>query len=279
MDAKGAKADARIAAVAARQHGVVTRAQLEAVGVGRGAIAARARRGALHRVHQGVYAVGHRSLSDHGLWMAAVLALGPGAVLSHASAAALWGFLRPEPGPVDVSLPSLSGRRARADIRIHRTSLPPRDLTRRSDIPVTTPRRTIADIHRTLPPYLVRAAARQAQHTGFRVTLDRTRSDLELDFATFCRRHRLPSPEVNIRVGNDHIGRFTVDFLWPARRLVVETDSYEYHQGDVSFEDDHSRDLALRRLGFEVLRYTGRQLEREGPFIAAEIRARLAAQA
>jgi very-short-patch-repair endonuclease len=207
--------------------------------------------------------------------MAAVLALGQGAVLSHASAAALWGFLRPEPGPVDVSLPSLSGRRTRTGIRIHRTSLPGCDLTRRSDIPVTTPRRTIADIRRTLPPYLVRAAARQAQHTGFRVTLDRTRSDLELDFATFCRRHRLPPPEVDIRVGTDHLGHFTVDFLWPAHRLAVETDSYQHHQGDVSFEDDHSRDLALRGLGFEVLRYTGRQLEREATAIAAELRARL----
>lgn len=211
--------------------------------------------------------------------MAAVLACGHGAVLSHASAAALWGFLRPEPGPVDVSLPSRSNRR-HDGIRIHRPrQLPARDWTVRADIPVTTPHRTISDIRQTLPPYLVRRAAREAQHTGFRVRTDRTRSDLERDFATFLRRHRLPPPQVNVRVGDARLGRFTVDFLWPAPRLAVETDSYEYHQGDVSFEDDHARDLALRRLGFEVLRYTGRQLEREPELVAAEIRERLGSQA
>jgi very-short-patch-repair endonuclease len=127
-------------------------------------------------------------------------------------------------------------------------------------------------------PTSVRSAARQAQNAGFRVTTDRTRSDLELDFGAFCRRHRLPTPEVNVRLGTGQTRRFTVDFLWRPRRLVVETDSYEYHQGDVAFEDDHSRDLALRRMSFEVLRYTGRQLEQEGVLIAAEIRARLGAR-
>lgn len=96
----------------------------------------------------------------------------------------------------------------------------------------------------TEPSHLVRLAAREAQHAGFSVTLDRTRS---------------------------------VDFLWPSHRLAVETDSYRHHQGDVSFEDDHARDLALRRCGFTVLRYTGRQLEREGAAIAAELRGPLAA--
>jgi very-short-patch-repair endonuclease len=169
-------------------------------------------------------------------------------------------------------------QRRKAGIRIHRPRrLEYRDLTRRSDIPVTTPRRTIHDLRRTAPPDIVRRAARQAQHAGFRVTTDRTRSDLELDFGTFCRRHRLPTPEVNVRLGTRQTRRFTVDFLWRPRRLVVETDSYEYHQGDVAFEDDHSRDLALRRMGFEVLRYTGRQLEQEGVLIAEEIRTRLGA--
>lgn len=209
--------------------------------------------------------------------MAAVLACGDGAVLSHAGAAALWGFLRPEPGPVDVSLPSRAGRQRQDGIRIHRPrSLPRRDWTIRAEIPVTTPRRTIGDLRQTLPAYLVRYAARQAQHAGYSVTLDRTRSDLELDFLGFCRRHRLPPPEVNVRIDIEADKWFTVDFLWPARRLAVETDSYQHHRGDVSFEDDHARDLALRRRGLTVLRYTGRQLEREGPAVAAEVRERLA---
>jgi very-short-patch-repair endonuclease len=276
MDAKSARADARIAVLAGKQHGVVTRGQLEALGVGRGAINGRVRRGALHRVHQGVYAVGHAALSLEGRYMAAVLACGDGAVLSDSSAAALWNLLRPIDGPIHVSLPSPSGRRRRAGICIHRTAFAPGDLTRRADIPVTTPSRTILDLRRTTEPRLVRSATRQAQLARYkldpRLAADRTRSDLELDFTSFCRRHRLPPPEVNVRVGNGRIGRFTVDFLWRNRRLVVETDSYEYHHGDVAFEDDHTRDLALRRLDFWVLRYTGRQLKKEGNLIAEEIK-------
>lgn len=207
--------------------------------------------------------------------MAAVLACGEGAVLSHTSAAALWGLLRPIGGPVHVSSPSLNGRRRRAGIRIHRTRFAPGELTRRADIPVTTPNRTILDLRRSAEQGLVRRATRQAQHARYkldhRLRADRTRSDLEGDFRAFVRRNRLPPAEINVRVGG-----FTVDFLWRPHRLVVETDSYEYHHGEVAFEDDHERDLALRRLGFTVLRYTGRQLEREAAAVAAEIRARLA---
>ena len=268
--------DRAVARIATRQHGVVTTAQLGAAGLDRSAVARRVRAGRLHRVHQGVYAVGHASLGDKGSWMAAVLACGDGVVLSHLSAAALWGFLRPADGPVDVSLPSRSSQRHKDGIRIHRPRrLAPRDLTRRSDIPVTTPQRTIHDLRRAAPGHLFRRAARQAQLAGYRVTTDRTRSDLELDFAAFCRRQRLPPPEVNVALRDARGNRFTVDFLWRAQRLIVETDSYRYHRGDVSFEDDHARDLALRGLGITVLRYTGRQLEREGTAVAAEIRARL----
>ena len=251
-------------------------AQLAGAGLDASSVARRVRSGRLHRLHQGVYAIGHDSPDEKGRWMAAVLAVGESAVLSHASAAALWGFLRPQEGPVDVSLPSRAGRRRRDGIQIHRPrQLPPRDWTIRAEIRVTTPRRTIHDLEATVPAYLVRRAAREAQHTGYSVTTDRTRSDLELDFATFCRRHRLPAPEINVRIDGKDDNYFTADFLWPSHHLVVETDSYQHHQGDVSFEDDHARDLALRRLGFTVLRYTGRQLEREALAVAAEIRERL----
>src|SRR6185312_11572341 len=99
MPSKGANRDSAIAKIASRQHGVVTAAQLRHLGFARSTIAERVRAGRLHRLHQGVYAIGHESLGEKRRWMAAVLAVGPGAVLSHASAAALWGFLRPEPGP------------------------------------------------------------------------------------------------------------------------------------------------------------------------------------
>ena len=264
--------------LAAKQHGIVTVAQLRQLGIGRGDIEARARRGALHRVHRGVYGVGHPPVSREGRYMAAVLALGDGAVLSHASAAVLWGLLAPprkDEGPVRVSLPSTSGRDRRAGIEIHRTTFAPGDLTRRFEIPVTTPNRTLRDVRRTLDPELVRRATREAQHRRYRLDpslgTNRTRSDLEDDFRAFVRRHRLPPAEINARLGH-----FTVDFLWRRQRLVVETDSYEYHHGEIAFEDDHARDLALRRRGLQVLRYTGRQLEREAALVAAEIRDRLA---
>lgn len=211
--------------------------------------------------------------------MAAVLALGDWAVLSHVSAAVLWGLVpaRNDDDRVHVSLPSPNGRRRRNGIVIHRTTFAPGDLSRRARIPVTNPNRTLLDIRadRSLDPKLVRKAIGQAQHRRLRLDprlkADRTRSDLEKDFRAFVRRHRLPPAEINVRVGP-----FTVDFFWRSRRLVVETDSYEYHHGLVAFEDDHERDLKLRQRGLVVLRYTGRQLEREPAAVAAEIRARLA---
>jgi very-short-patch-repair endonuclease len=278
MREESASGDARVAVIASRQHGVVTFRQLVEAGIDKSAVARRVRQGRLHRLHHGVYAVGHSAFSREGEFMAAVLACGDGAVLSHLSAAVLWELLRPqrEPGPVHVSLASPNGRRRRTGIRVHRTSFAPGDLTRRSEIRVTTPRRTIRDLQASvLEPRLVRRATRQAQLAKYRldprIRRDRTRSDLERDFLAFCRRHRIPPPEVNVE-----IGPYEVDFLWRSQALVVETDSYEYHQGSVAFEDDHVRDLALRRRGLAVLRYTGDQLEAEASLIAAEIHTRLA---
>jgi very-short-patch-repair endonuclease len=169
----------------------------------------------------------------------------------------------------DVGVAAVAGRQHGV------VTFAPGDLSRCAEIPVTTPSRTLLDIRRSLEPRLVRQATREARHRRLRLDprleASRTRSDLEDDFRTFVRRHRLPPAEVNVRVG-----RFTVDFLWRPQRLVVETDSHEYHHGSVAFEDDHQRDLALRRHGLQVLRYTGRQLEREAALVAAEIRDRLA---
>jgi very-short-patch-repair endonuclease len=141
--------------------------------------------------------------------------------------------------------------------------------TVRHRIPVTTVPRTIHDIRGSLPPRLVRRAIRQAEFMGLRlegVESDRSRSDLETYFLRLCRYHRLPAPEVNVTVG-----RWEVDFLWRAQRLVVETDSFAYHRGSVAFEDDHERDLDLRAAGFTVLRFTERQLEEEPERVVADI--------
>ncbi len=253
---------------------MVTLAQLEGVGLTRYGVARRVRGGHLLPVHRGVYAVGHCGLGRGGYWMAAVLALGSTAALSHMSAAALWGLLKPETGPVDVSLPSHSGRRRRRGIRIHRcASLRADQVTERHRIPVTTPARTIEDLRAVAPPYLVRRATRQAEHAKYPLTMrakartQGTRSDLELDFLAFCAEHGVPRPEVNVR-----IGRWQVDFLWPTERVAVETDFFDYHRGSVAFEDDHQRDLDLRRAGYAVRRYTGAQIRNHPAAVVADLR-------
>lgn len=283
MRQEGATPDSAIALLAGQQHGVVTVRQLRMAGLSASAIARRVRAGRLHRVHHGVYAVGHRNPSWEARWMAAVLASGDGAVLSHASAAALWGFLRPVDGPVDVSVPSASGRAKRSGIRVHRcpslggvaqndryaTEMRHEPLvTRRRGIPVTTPARTVDDLRGAVPEKLVRRARRQAEKAGWRVGGDRTASDLEGDFLTLMRRHRFPRPEVNVK-----IGRWEVDFLWRNERLVVETDAWATHRGSVAFEDDHTRDLDFRALGFHVRRYTEAQIRDTPAQVVADLRA------
>jgi very-short-patch-repair endonuclease len=134
-------------------------------------------------------------------------------------------------------------------------------VTRRDGIPVTTPARTIADLRSVLPASELRRAARQAEVLGLRLdteSADGTRSELESMFLRLCRRHRLPEPQVNVRVG-PHI----VDFLWSERRLVVETDGYRYHRGRIAFEEDRARDLELRRFGYDVIRLSFRQVSDE----------------
>jgi len=204
--------------------------------------------------------------------MGAVLACGEGAVLSHMSAAALWGLLRPVDGPIDVSTGSRSGRARRAGIHLHRsTTLASGLTTERLGIPVTTPARTIEDIDGKVPPYLVRRAIRQAEMAKYRlgptVKGDRTRSDLERDFLGLCRRYELPAPEVNVRVG-----RWTVDFLWRKQAVAVETDFYDYHRGRIAFQDDRARDLELRRAGFAVHRFSEEQVNDRPAEVAADLR-------
>lgn len=299
MDGKVAKPDLRIAEIAARQHGVISTDQLRRVEIGKGAIEGRVTAGRLHRVHRGVYAVGHPALSPEGRLLAAVLALGLGsfrggdsileywgAAASHRGAASLWELLPMTHAPCDVIVDGNGGRARRAGIRVHRSlSLVPADVTLRHGIPVTTPARTIDDLRRAISAGRVgaisgrelRKAIRQANVHGLPVgdedRKDRTRSDLERDFLLICHRHRLPRPEVNVRVGP-----YLVDFLWRERRLVVETDGYLYHRGRVAFQDDRSRDLGLMRLGYEVLRLSERQVDEEPDRVAGVLAAAFGAR-
>ncbi|MET0305634.1 MAG: DUF559 domain-containing protein [Solirubrobacterales bacterium] len=290
MGRKVAKADALIAKIAARQHGVVAVGQLYGLGLGERAARVRVNAGRLHRVHRGVYAVGHPALSQEGRWMAGVLAVGAGshrdgdlvldywgAAVSHRTAACLWNLLSATDHPTHVVVSGNAGRAKRRGIRVHRSlTLKPVDVTLSRGIPVTTAARTISDLHLAtlgrlpgaLSPRELRRAIRQANVLGLPLdesAKDRTRGDLEQDFLLLCRRHRLPAPEVNVRVGS-----YLVDFLWRERRFIVETDSYRHHRGRESFQGDRGRDLDLKRLGYEVLRLAERQIDEE-PETVAEI--------
>jgi very-short-patch-repair endonuclease len=285
-----------LAALATRQHGVVARRQLLAV-LSADAIGRMVRAGRLHPVHRGVYAVGHQVLGPKGRWMAAVLACGEGAVLSHGSAAVAWE-LRPSGSAwIDVSVPSAAGRAKRRPLRIHRTRLHPADVTVLDAIPITTPARTLADLAATLTPRQLERALDEAEilklldmraledamtrirngRKRLRATLNThtagttaTRSGLEERFLALCRNHEIPQPLVNQR-----IQELTVDFLWPATRLVVESDSMEFHGTLRGMERDRRRDAYLARLGYRTLRFTSSQVTREPATVAATLTAAL----
>jgi very-short-patch-repair endonuclease len=266
-----------IADLAANQHGVVAVRQLAAAGLPDYSVTRRVKAGRLHRLHRGVYAVGHTSLSFEGRCMAAALAVGGEAVVSHRSAAAVWGILRPHAGRIDVSVPGSGGRRKRHGITIHRShSLIAGVTTRRNGIAVTKAARTLRDLHRTSPEPVFKAAVRRAldlrliTEEELDQEPDLTRSELERLFLHLCRRYRLPQPEVNVR-----LGRYEVDFLWRAERVTIETDGFRHHRNRAAFEADRSRDAHLQGLGYRVLRFTYRQVRDEPRQVVEALRALL----
>lgn len=264
--------DGRVAHLARRDHGVLATAELLACGLTHAGIHRRAAAGRLHRVHRGVYAIGHAALSREARWVAAVKACGPDAVISHQSAAELWELTPRCPGPVHVTVPYARNPNPNAGIAAHRSrTLSPRDTTRRQRIPVTTPARTLRDLRRLLPREQWEAAVDRARARGFPISgvVDEapTRSALERSLLRLCRRHRIPAPRVNVQVG-----RFVVDFLWPESRLIVEVDGYEYHRARASFESDRARDAELTLQGYRVVRFTYRQVDEQPAKIATTLR-------
>ena len=220
-----------VASLAARQFGIVTTTQLTALGLSKDWIYGKVHAGWLHRRYRGVFAAGNPSPSIEGRYMAAVLACGVGAVLSHGSAATHWGMIRQREGGIHVTIPDRGSRAQRNGIQLHRSSAQGhQQITRHRGIPITSPRRTLADLLRTERPEVVRRAARQASVLGLNIgeegERDRTRSELERRMLWLFRRHRLPRPEVNVRVGG-----LVVDFLLRESRVVIETDGWRYHRG------------------------------------------------
>ena len=259
----------RIAEIAARQHGLVTRPQLVRAGFADTAINHRVKSGRLHRLHRGVYAVGHRPPSPHARAMAAVLACGPDAVLSHRSAAALWDLIRWD-RPIEIT--SRNARQHRG-VLVHRSrTLTRADVTRHYAIPVTTPERTLKDLTRLIDPASLTRAVNDARLRRL-VRRDEqsapTRSVFEDAFLAFIDRHGLPRPEVN-----QHIIGYEVDMLWRPQRLIAELDGPAYHHH--TFEADRERDATLTAAGLRVVRVTWQRLTRQEEREAARFRALLA---
>ncbi len=272
-----------LAAIAVRQHGVVTTPQLAAAGVGRNGITRRVADGRLHRLHRGVFLLGPLT----GPWtkeMAAVLACGEIAVLSHRSAAALWRIRRAWLGPPEVTV--TDGRsRGRPGLRVYRTRrLDPRETRRREGVPVTSPARTLLDLAGVLPERDLARAVEEAQvlklatprelahvtgrgrpgSAALRAVLNLqhepslTRSEAELAFLELVRSAGLPDPETNVNVlGHE------VDFLWREQKLIVEVDGFAYHSSRQAFERDRRRDARLQAAGFRVIRFTYLQIVRD----------------
>jgi very-short-patch-repair endonuclease len=242
--------------LATEQHGILTRSQLLQAGVGSDTIRRWITTGRLIRIHQGVYALGHLPPSPHARAMAAVLACGARAALSHRSAAQLWGLIR-YAGPIEITAPT---KRTRPGVIVHRNRLTEHDVTTHWGIRTTTAARTLTDLAGTLSPAaLTRAVndARLNRHLSLddlpprlrhRQTPTPTRSAFEDAFRTFCARHHLPQPEVNARVAG-----YEVDALWRAQRLVAELDGEKYHQ---DFEADRAKDADLVEAGLRVVRLT-----------------------
>lgn len=259
-------------------------AELRACGLSRKAVARRVQHGRLHPVHRGVFAVGHPWLPLEGRFLAAVKACGAGAVLSHRSAAALWGIVAWDDRHPEVTVCG-SATRAHAGLRVHRTAgWEAGDVSLRAGVPVTAPARTLLDLAASLPPRALRRAVRHAQSlnlTSVREIAELiarsrgrrgvarlaatvadgpapTRSELEDVVLDLILRGGLAHPDVNVPLVLER-RRVVPDFRWPAARLVLEADGARWHGSAIARADDAERQALLERHGERVLRVTWEQ--------------------
>jgi hypothetical protein len=283
---KDREATAAIRALAERQHGVVAHRQLLELGLGAGLAFRRLEAGLLIPLHKGVYALAHKRITREGRWMAAVLACGPGAVVSHFHAGHLWGICGSY-GRIEVLRQSGGFRpEGHRGVRLHQTRrLHPYEVTVERGVPVAAMERVLLDLagrtdrkrlERTFVqayksgriswPLLERIITRRRGCKGVgklrRIALEvdpealETKSVSEVDFLALSREASLPVPVVNVLV-EGHL----VDFLWPAQKVIVETDSWSHHGDRLTFEKDRQRDVELMAAGYEVHRTTYKMLE------------------
>ena len=278
--------DARVAWIAARQHGVISHAQLLDAGLTMAAVKHRVAAGWLHRMQRGVYAVGHPGLTHRGHWMASVLAGGPDAVLSHRSAGALWGLCRDARRP-EITVPG----RKRPGTGVHAAAIRPGETVRVDGIRVTKVARTLLDLAevltldqlveaidrataaRHLRPALMSSVIRESRgrrglkplRQALLITRPQdvlTRSELERRALKLIARSRLPMPEVNQRLHG-----YEVDLLWRRANLIAELDGREYHDP----ERDTRRDNNLRARGWTTTRFTWRQVVNDPDWVVANL--------
>lgn len=273
--------DGSLAELARRQHGVVSGAQLAALGYGRGAIQHRVATERVHRVYRGVFPVGHPLLSVSRRRMAALLACGPGALLSHRSAADQHAIRRSSSPRIEVTAPR--GRCGPRGVLVHTArAIHPEDHAAVDGIPTTSVARTLLDLEEVVDARALERALEEAERRrvfdldALRRAIARskgrrglaplvallgathapppaTRSDLERDFLDICAELGLPPPEVNAQVAG-----YEVDCLWREQRVIVELDSWTWHSGRAPFERDRTRDVRLQLAEFKVLRATDR---------------------
>lgn len=277
-----------LAEVARRQHGVVSLAQLREAGLDGGAVKWRVRRGRLHRVHRGVYALGHARITARGRLWAATLAI-PGSALSHRSAAAAWD-LCPVPNRLEVTTRGTS--RNVEGVRVHHART--LEATTQPDgLPLTTLSRTLRDLAATEPEQRLTRLLRRAEHlrlldttaltspTGtrgarrLRAALGEvapaegtyTRSDLEERFVELIASAELPAPAVNTVIEG-----YEVDFAWRRSRVIAETDGAATHLTQSAFEADRRKDAVLTAAGWRVVRFTWRQVTPDPEAVAGVLR-------
>jgi very-short-patch-repair endonuclease len=295
-----------LADLARRQHGVVATKQLLGLGLSKDSIAGREVRGTLHRLHRGVYAVGHTAITRQGRWMAAVLASGDGAVLSHRSATALFRIWGSGAGEIHVTVPRKS--RSQRPIHRHFSMLPPDERETVDGIPTTSAVRAVLDLAGERGEAAAESALREMEYLGIHgdVSLPvlveryprhrgaavvevclqrlrddpggRLRSDLEERFIAFLDANQITRPRLNhwLTIGDD---RFQVDCLWPDARLIVELDDVKSHRTRRAFGADRRRDRKLDAAGYRVVRVTEGQIRNEPAALASDLQASVIAYA
>ena len=298
-------ADRRMAQLASTQHGLAGRDQLLARGMTPAMVKSRLSAGRLELVHRGVYRVGGAPRSAAQAGLAACLAIGGTVAVSHRGAARPWGVDLPEEPPVEVSVATTRSVRL-PRVVVHRSiDLSPSCVVRRDGVPVTDPMRLLVDLGAVVAPWVVEAALdhlvgrKVVSVAGVQATLDdlaargrsgcgvlrdildrrsgvgmtMSQSQLEARFMQLCRRSGLPTPQFQYPVVGGR--RRRIDFAFPARRVAIEVDGYEFHSRHQVFEDDRVRANALELAGWTVLRFTWTQITSRPEYVVGVVRALL----